>query len=237
MRAWIQDATMYQFEGMRYIEWCFDFHNPTVDQTQKAVHLKMKGLLLAAGQFLHHYHPLESNVCVCVSIMHQLEATRKANPKEYEATVYTSSYISTYRDNTREKKQWLISTISTAWPSGIPLNQDAGGTSWCWHQASSNAWSHNPDWLAMSPSPTQPPTTVPLHIDSPPGAPGPSTPPHIIFPFEFCNILKPHCGYSTGVHIPCHIKKPAFAWLCIPTIVMNHPANSAPFSGLGVTGD
>lgn len=179
-----------------------------------------------------------NQMCVCVSIMHQLEATRKANPKEYEATVYTSSYISTYRDNTREKKQWLISTISTAWPSGIPLNQDAGGTSWCWHQASSNAWSHNPDWLAMSPSPTQPPTTVPLHIDSPPGAPGPSTPPHIIFPFEFCNILKPHCGYSSGVHIPCHIKKPAFAWLCIPTIVINPPCEfGTKLSGLGVTGD
>lgn len=155
--------------------------------TIQLLNLKMKGLLLAAGQFLHHYHPLESNVCVCVSIMHQLEATRKANPKEYEATVYISSYISTYRDNTRERKQWLILTISTAWPSGIPLNQGAGGTSWCWHQASSNAWGHNPDWLAMSPSPTQYPFTSIHHR----AHRGPA-PHHIsFFPANFATFWNP----------------------------------------------
>ena len=124
---------------------------------------------------------------MCASIMHQLEATLKANPKEYEATVYISSYISTYRDNTREKKQWLISTISTAWPSGMPLNQDAGGTSWCWHQASSNAWSHNPDWLAMSPSLTQYPFTSIHHRAQ--RAP----PPHHIsfFPSNFATFRNP----------------------------------------------
>lgn len=128
-----------------------------------------------------------NQMCVCVSIMHQLEATRKANPKEYEATVYISSYISTYRDNTRERKQWLILTISTAWPSGIPLNQGAGGTSWCWHQASSNAWGHNPDWLAMSPSPTQYPFTSIHHR----AHRGPA-PHHIsFFPANFATFWNP----------------------------------------------
>lgn len=181
MRAWIQDATMYQFEGMRYIEWCFDFHNPTVEPENE-------GVTSGSWTISSSLSPIGIKcVCVCVSIMHQLEATRKANPKEYEATVYISSYISTYRDNTRERKQWLILTISTAWPSGIPLNQGAGGTSWCWHQASSNAWGHNPDWLAMSPSPTQYPFTSIHHR----AHRGPA-PHHIsFFPANFATFWNP----------------------------------------------